>query len=165
MTFGGHICGSGVGMPLDLPDVGDGFCCLDRIEHGPEACTCWDPEYDMEQVEPVTTWGPPVRHEPCGDCAYRPDSPERQGEEHVTGSAELLDELVLGDTPFFCHDGIRRPVLWRHPCGATVPGSDVNYRPPIIEGTPYRANGQPAFICAGWAARRDRFLSELGEAE
>jgi hypothetical protein len=90
----------------------------------------------------------------CGDCAYRPGSPERRGVETYTGDAAFLDELVATGTPFYCHQGIRRVVSWSHPVGVTVPGHPGAYAPPIQGAVPYKADGTPAHICAGWLLRR-----------
>ncbi len=155
----------------DFPDAGQGWCCLGAAMHGPRRCTCWVPVYDLDQAEPDTQWGPPIRPTPCDDCAYRHDSPERRNDESVAGDAGLLEGLTHGDSPFFCHDGIRRPLRWEHrpedvpPTNVSIPGSPADYDPPIIDGVPYRASGEPAYICAGWAARRDRVINEEWEDE
>lgn len=146
-----------------LPDVGDGYCCDGRIDDGPAFCTCWTPEFDLEQ-QPVDQFHvqalavgfpPPTRALMCGDCAYRPGSPERTGSEQHAGDTEALERYAAGERErFFCHQGIRRPVRLRHPSGAVIPGGDADYRPPIRDGVPWRADGTPAELCAGWAARR-----------
>ena len=145
----------------EWPDVGE-MCCVGSAVYGPERCTCWEPVYDLEQAEPdpqVVRWlaagGQPVtRRRMCGDCAYRPGSPERSGDPKHAGDSEYLEELAGTGDRFWCHQGIRRPVEWRHPSGATIPGHPAAYRPPVVGGVPYRADGQPAELCAGWAARR-----------
>lgn len=129
-------------------------CCDSASYNGLPACTCWIPEFDTDQAEPVPPTSPAdltVRTRMCGDCAYRPDSPER-----ADGyTAELLLELPGRGEPFYCHDGIRRPVAWRHPAlpGVVIPGSPADYQPPMIGGLPFRTNGRPAALCAGWVAR------------
>lgn len=137
----------------DLPDAGDGACCYGAAHLGAGGCTCWTPVYDLDQSDPVPA-APQVRDQMCGDCAYRPGSPEKQGDPGHAGDPESLETLAYGDTPFWCHDGMRRPVVLRHPSGAEVPGHSAAYAPPVVEKVPYRADGQPGLMCAGWAARR-----------
>lgn len=154
MTF---LCSGPIG-PADPPDAGDGVCCAGAAMFGPDRCTCWEPTYDLDQAVPVPAERG-VREQMCADCAYRPGSPERQGEDHCAADEADLMELVAAGQPFTCHQGIRRPVSWRHPSGAEVPGSPSDYRPPIVGGIPHRADGSPADICAGWAALRLRALA------
>ena len=76
----------------------------------------------------------------------------------------LLDELVATGAPFFCHQGIRKPIAWRHPpSGTEIPGHPGGYDPPIRDGVPYKADGSPAFICAGWLLRRAKETQRQGE--
>lgn len=150
----GNMCGL-TGAPTDLPDAGEGMCCYGAAIHGKDRCTCWEPVYDLEQ-QPVVPGLPlpPIPVQMCADCAFRPGSPERRGEEGFAGNPDLLDELVTGGQPFFCHQGIRRPVAWRHPSGAEIPGHPGGYEPPIKDSVPYKADGSPANVCAGWLLRR-----------
>ncbi|MFL6141600.1 MAG: hypothetical protein ACJ72N_06995 [Labedaea sp.] len=139
-------------------------CCWDATERGPAACICWQPVYDREQTTPTAETvaalalgeaRPDVRDRMCGDCAYRPGSPEKSGSEDVDGDAQQLERLAATGTRFFCHDGMRKPVAWRHPAGMRITAvSDGDYQPPIIDNVPYRADGQPGLLCAGWDARR-----------
>lgn len=136
---------------------GDGGipCCPGSAEHGPASCTCWEPIYSDPQNLPQA--GPAaVMPAPCGDCAYRADSPERNGGAPVRHDAEQLEELVADGEPFYCHTGMRQVVAWEHPVGVRVEvrPADVDYRPPIVRGRPYQASGAPGLLCAGWAARR-----------
>ena len=94
----------------------------------------------------------------CSDCAFLRNSPERADEY----TAEWLDRIAATGERFWCHDGLRRPAYWRHPSGVTIPGDPADYQPPIIDGVPYRANGRPGDLCAGWTARR---LQEAWRAE
>lgn len=160
------ICGGGPSAPTadgQWPDTGlDEPCCESSAYDGPGDCTCWKPIYDLEQqpineevarmldagVRPVT------RDLMCGDCAYRPDSPEKRGDGTYRGGADFLDDLAATDQPFWCHQGLRLPIKWRHPCGMEIPGHPGAYAPPIIAGVPYQASGEPAQLCAGWDARR-----------
>ena len=146
----------------DLPDTGVGGCCWGEIVGGPDRCTCWEPTYDLEQADPdpeLVRWlaagvQPVTRERMCGDCAYRPGSPERSGVEGYAGDAELLERLAAAGDRFWCHQGCRQPVAWTHPVGITIPGGPGAYAPPVVAGVPYRADGTPAEVCAGWAARR-----------
>ncbi|HEV8653159.1 MAG TPA: hypothetical protein VG276_28135 [Actinomycetes bacterium] len=157
-----NLCGLSQPSQPKLPDAGQGTCCYGAACMGPERCTCWEPVFEVEQTPPdsqtVTLLAagvqPVTRQRPCDDCAYRPDSPERRGDPNVAGDQELLEQIVQRGERFWCHQGIRRPIAWRHPAGVQIPGSPVNYQPPIIDGVPYRADGTPAEVCAGWAARR-----------
>jgi hypothetical protein len=93
------------------------------------------------------------------DCAFRPDSPERNGVEGYANNGGLDDLSVLVDKgeAFYCHQGMRKPVRWRHPSGAVIDGHDPSYDPPIVLASgvsvPHKASGIPADICAGWFAR------------
>ncbi len=144
-----------------LPDTGGG-CCWGADLYGPGYCTCWTPVYDLDQAEPdplavrLLAGGitPTVRATMCGDCAYRPASPEKLGDPQHVGDAESLEHLAASATPFWCHDGMRRPIAWRHPSGAEIPGHEAAYAPRIVDAVPYRADGQPGYQCAGWDARR-----------
>lgn len=147
-TFAGvSFCGPRVVavrlFPVDYQDRYR-WCCYAAAEDGPAACTCWEPIYDAEQAEPRTDVVPETRSQMCGDCAYRPDSPERAGDPY----------FGLALTNFWCHRGIRRP-RWRHPDGRVRPGDPADYQPPVIDGVPYRADGLPAARCGGWAGRSD----------
>lgn len=154
------VCGRGGGY-TGLPPAGDGFCCVDAIEIGPDACTCWVEQRTMDAQRPVASHDPVPRSSPCADCAFRPDSPERAGDERYSHAD--LDDIVHGSTPFYCHDGMQRVAALRHPAGNVhILDSDA-YQPSIVDGVPYRADGSPAFICAGWRARHDAVM-ERNEA-
>jgi hypothetical protein len=129
-------------------------CCTASAMAGrQDACTCWEPVYDLEQAAPqllASVTDLQIRARPCEDCAYRPGSPERSSGH----SAEKLQAITYRpDTPFYCHDGMRRPTHWVHPDGRTVPGEPADYQPPVIAAVPYRADGRPGLLCAGWAAQ------------
>lgn len=157
-----------------------GLCCYSKIEYGPERCTCWEPVFDMEQAEPVTervgmvageiparggqsahprlcdlhetpTRSVTVRSKCCHDCAYRAGSPERDG--GFTEEA-LLALPAQAHRVFACHQGMVRVIRWTHPCGVEVPAGEGDYRPPVIDGVAFKADGTPAELCAGWAALR-----------
>jgi len=144
--------------------VGDGMCCGGAVLRGPGYCECWDPVFDVEQApaDPqdvrliAAGLEPAVRPDGmCGDCAYRPGSPERTGAKNHAGSDPgELDDMARGAW-FFCHDGMRRPTEWVHkPSGTRIPGSPANYMPLRVNNVPYRANGRAGYFCAGWHARR-----------
>jgi hypothetical protein len=148
------MCGLMDGQPTDLPDAGEGICCAGAAMFGKDRCTCWVAIYDLEQQEIVPGLAPKPRTSMCEDCAYRPGSPERQGDPDVKGDGDTLDDLVASGTPFACHQGIRRPVAWRHPSGVEIPGHPAGYDPPQVDGIPYKADGTPADLCGGWFLRR-----------
>jgi hypothetical protein len=100
----------------------------------------------------------------CPDCAFRPGSPERRGEPGYQGTDGELDDFVANGSSFFCHQGIRKPVTLAHPSGAEVAGHPAAYDPPIVGGVPYRADGSPGELCAGWAARRLKHMQREAEA-
>lgn len=135
-------------------DESSGCCWGDALD-GAERCTCWEPVFDCDQATPQ----PPTslddihtRPHPCGDCAFRKDSPERAD---TWAEEELLNLAPAGET-FWCHDGMRRPTHWQHPDGRTIAGSDADWQPAILAGIPYRADGRPGLLCAAWAARAIR---------
>lgn len=158
------MCGPGV-TPPDAPLIGDGSCCYGAVQDGAGGCTCWVPEFDADQVpldeqhvqllaagvEPTVRPGGM-----CGDCAYRPDSPERTGADGYKGDADTLETYAAVGHRFWCHDGLLRVVQWRHePSGTTIDAHPATYTPPIDKrGVPYKADGSAGYLCAGWDARR-----------
>lgn len=144
-----------------FPPVGGGGCCVGSAVYGPAGCTCWTPEYDLPQQpvdEQARQWlaagvQPVTRRRMCADCAYRPDSPEKRGASTHQGDAQFLEDIAARGERFWCHQGMRRPLRWVHPAGAEIRGHEAAYRPPIVDGVPYRADGTPGELCAGWAAR------------
>jgi hypothetical protein len=150
-----------IGDPT-LPEVGDGYCCAGAAERGREFCTCWETVYDRDQAE-VQPGFPTVRAGGmCSDCAYRPGSPEKDADPEYGGDPATLEAWAEVGAPFHCHDGMRRRVELRHPAGAVVPGHPADYDPPIQAGVPYRADGQPGYLCAGWDARRRALAARDG---
>lgn len=146
-----------------VPGVSD--CCRLAVLTDGRFCVCWIPIYDLAQADPnpltlrlLAAGIQPGTREPgrCADCAYRPGSPERTGSDDVRGGHAWLQAIAAAGDRFWCHEGMRRPVLWRHPSGAEQPGSPANYQPPVINGVPYRADGQPGRLCAGWTAAARR---------
>jgi hypothetical protein len=124
--------------------------------NGPTGCTCWKAVYDQDQAAPQRDIEPVARAEMCVDCAFRPGSPERSNDPDALDE-ELLDDLVYSGKPFWCHQGMRRPVRYEHSSGAVVEASPLEYAPPQEGDRPYKADGRPADLCAGWMARRRHF--------
>lgn len=161
------ICGAG-GAPADALRTLTQLtgCCLGAAEGGPVGCTCWEPVYDLEQQPVDREAEPGTRSAMCADCAYRSTSPEAKGDPSYSPRPEH------GDGTFWCHQGMRKPVAWRHPLGITVEATGDFYDPPIHrslssgEPVPFRADGTPGERCAGWAAHRrddNRLLADLAE--
>lgn len=149
------LCVSAVAPPL--PDEWKGeefsYCCAGAAMTGdPTHCTCWEPMYDQEQAPPIESSIDKVRDERCIDCAYRAGSPEWEDEDEH----EKLLDLTHGGQPFWCHQGMRRPVGYRHPDGRVIDGLPDDYRPPIVEGRPYKADGTVGDVCAGWALMHEK---------
>lgn len=147
---------------VDFPDVTDGVpCCMAYAVGGPGKCTCWRPIHEpTTQAPPAPTGGVEFMPRGCGDCAYRADSPERTGEPGVHGDADTLADLVDAGQPFWCHDGMRQVVAYHHPSGHVLPiARDRAWDPEVHAATPYRADGRPGAVCAGWAARRGALLA------
>ena len=155
-TSGILPCG-GIYGTLVMPDPAFGACCDGSASMGPQYCTCWAPDFDLEQ-QAIRPGGKGLRGTLCSDCAYRPGSPERSGDERYNGDAEFLDRIVETGEPFHCHVGTRRAVKLVHPSGAVVDLHPGDYRPPVAAGVPYKADGSPGELCAGWAARRLKFV-------
>lgn len=164
-----YACGDGPSYSGGLlwqrahPDFEDTGCCWGSILKGPEHCTCWTPVFAQEQAEPIVPRSPEdvtVRPRMCGDCAFRPDSPE-QADEFMREQLLMLPEE---GAPFWCHDGMRRPLHWVHPDGRRVDGDPDNWIPATVGRVPFRADGRPALLCAGWAARTRR-AGRLGQLE
>lgn len=127
-----------------------------KLEDLPDGGRGWEPVYDLPQARPQPAGHPVgVQDRMCGDCAFRPDSPEKSGDEKYAGSSGELDEWVGNGHPFWCHQGMRRPVAFRNrESGLEIPASPDSYDPPIIDAVPYKADGTPADLCFGWTARR-----------
>lgn len=150
--------------------IGLADCCIGAFEDGPAGCTCWEPVFAVEQSEPATSMPVLTRSTMCDDCAYKPGSPERSGDDRYQCATEDgSPPSVPAGAVFFCHQGMRKPIEWRHTkLGITVTADSDAYDPPIIgrrvEGfrpvlVPYKADGTPGERCAGWAAHS----RELGE--
>jgi hypothetical protein len=168
MLHGNHSSASAAGFAARYPDgtcppVGAMGCCWGEVMGGLSGCTCWRPVFDVEQQSPIPPASPDdlgAMPRMCGDCAFRKGSPERSD----PWMEETLLELPTSGDPFWCHEGMVRPAAWRHPkLGPEydVPGSSDDWQPPQVAGIPYRADGRPGLLCAGWAARAARAV--IGE--
>lgn len=145
------------GLPHPTPDGVP--CCDASAMLGPEHCTCWERVHDQVQALPILDMEPATRPQMCGDCAFRPGSPERtDADEAICDSGDLMVIVHDPAQQFWCHDGLRSISGLRHPNGMQVDREPVAgvvaYDPPIVDGVPYQADGQPAFRCAGLAAAR-----------
>lgn len=149
-----------VNVPKGVEDLPDeyGWCCAGSACQDRYHCTCWEPVYDLEQTEPLDlTTSPTQRTKCCGDCAYRNDSPER-----ADGGDQERDVHAIAHMDgheFWCHQGVRRVIAFRHPLGAELPAGEGDYRPPVgpnAEGVQcvWLADGTAGERCAGWAAHR-----------
>lgn len=140
-----NICGAASGPTVYPPPADDIPCCYGSID-GPDQCACWQPVYDTDQQE--TRGGSMVqaRTVPCHDCAYRPDSPEQRDCVPLPGRSRGV---------FWCHQGMRRIVGWRHPDGRYAPAGAGAYDPPSLAGgaVPLKADGETADLCAGWLSQ------------
>jgi hypothetical protein len=134
----------------DHPDDEGAGCCWGSVLD-PRRCSCWTPIFEVGQQPPrPPTCAEELKARPamCGDCAFRPGSPERADE----WTADALYDSARTGVPFWCHDGMRRPARWVHPDGRTVEGSPDDWQPTKVGNIPYRADGSPGLLCAGWAA-------------
>ncbi|MBU6429931.1 MAG: hypothetical protein KGR26_13035 [Cyanobacteria bacterium REEB65] len=138
------------------PDIEPG-CCIGSAVGGAAYCTCWEPVYNSEQAVPDvaaldgrTIDTLPAQPSPCGDCAFRPGSPERE----TDFEWETLAELAARDQAFYCHQGMRRPVKYVHPELGEMPGDPDDWQPAQVGMVAFQADGTPALLCAGWKAQR-----------
>jgi hypothetical protein len=143
----------------DFPDLGI-VCCYGVAIYGPHACTCWEAVYSANQTPP-TIGMPSTRRLMCEDCAYRPGSPEKRDDPMYRGDATEL-EMAAETGRFFCHQGLRRVEKWVHPSGTEHVAPPGGYDPPVVDSVPYRADGTPEELCAGWDARRRALAAEDG---
>lgn len=145
-----------------------GFCCWGAVGQG--RCTCWEPVYDLLQVEEVSEAAPEVNPAGmCSSCACKPDSPERIADREGivrwgNSTWEGIQSRAQGGRPFFCHKGMRAIIGHLHPDGRTREDHAGRFDPPFrSDGVPLRANGEPAFLCAGWAALARKNRTAEGE--
>jgi hypothetical protein len=135
-------------------------CCIGAAFGGPERCTCWTNTYDAEQA-PWDGSLPTVRSVCCGDCASRPDSPERVKQGGRVWES-VKRQARFGGAPFFCHCGEGGGRMRRRLSSV----NDVDGRVQAPEGDDYRpgsvrheagmfrllSDGSAAPVCAAWAA-------------
>lgn len=164
-----HVYGAGAGPSHALELLAEqgvleqledqiGLCCMGVATGGIDYCTCWEPIHDLDQAAGSfdTTTPLETAAKCCFDCAYRNGSPERTGDDE-----DWLLGLPGERTTFFCHQGIRRVLRYRHPSGIVLPTGPGDYDPPRGNGRVYRADGSPAEICAGFAAHRAVLLGSV----
>lgn len=134
--------------PSIAEDADMRFCCDAEAYRGPQYCTCWTLRIEVyEQGLPWSVDLPGKRAlRCCGDCAYKPGSPEREEDVRLP---------TTEDHPFYCHVGMPKAIGWEHPDGTFIPLEPEEgdaYMPVYVWGIPYTKNGMPAELCAGWAA-------------
>jgi len=141
-------------VSIRRPEDEHRVCCLGAVMR--DRCTCWVTEHDREQAKPRPG---PVQVQPrmCGDCACRPGSVEETDPDSMASSVQGVQSLAEQGAPFYCHQGMRQRTGKVHPDGERIefdgPRPADNYDPPIHDGVPYQASGEPALICAGWLAK------------
>lgn len=113
LPFKCPFCVGGIG-----PSVGDG---VERCMHCSGVGLTDDPCGDAERAPRP----PGVMRAPCGDCAFRPGSPELEA-----NGAQLPDE-----EPFYCHQGLPISAYGAYTPVATFRGLPLG-----------------AMVCAGWWA-------------
>ena len=170
-----HMHGHGIELPEMWPP-----CCIGSAANGASGCTCWSEVYDRKQryVSLPQVIVPKQRERMCEDCAFRPDSPERTGDERYAHSGDReLEDLVYSDDDFACHQGMRRLVAMKHRRGKRVAAPPGCYEPGVVERYAHRpgddwghfkqialkADGTPADLCAGLRAARERVAREEQE--
>lgn len=137
----------------DLPPPNPDVPCCEASANNPDVCTCWEPIYDRPPMPAGGTLAGPSAPRPrmCGDCAYRPGSPERL----ELDGAQL--EAPLSQV-FLCHDGMPKLLGWTHPelpgvcLRAAAIGDRDNYGPVVRGPHAWQADGTPALVCGGWMA-------------
>jgi hypothetical protein len=132
-----HVCPicSGEGDTISVGCYCGGLGVITAAQAASFAADDPAPEWQPQPLPPV----PVFTGKPCSDCAFRPDSLERDGK----SGAELYQQLALGNRgePFWCHQGMH------HGARGSVP------RQRDARGAPI---GHP--ICAGWLAQYRRSL-------
>lgn len=162
-------CGPRTGLPCPDPD---GIPCWEACAADGTDCAVWEPIYWPEPTrDPAELQHGPEPRRPlaCGDCAYRPDSPERRDNDGA------LPATFDPSRPFHCHDGMPALVGWTHPgvgwsvLASTMPTmqdgfliGSYDYSPHQHGGRGWQHDGQPLVVCAGWAAHAARTLQDEG---
>ena len=133
----------------DLPDAGEGMCCMGAAVYGAHRCTCWTETLSVEPVDEVYAGPAAIRPKMCSDCAFRHDSPEATDDPRYQGD---IAGILAQDDFFYCHEGMPKVVERTHqPTGVVVPADGDAYRPERSGNTPLKADGTPAFVCCGYA--------------
>ena len=112
-------------------------------------CTCWEPVYSEPQALPVLPLAPSKpRRGCCGTCGVVDDLTDELG----------IERSAVKGRPFFCHQGFRRIVEYRHPDGRVRPTGDHDYPDStghytLVNGhkIALKADGTAADLCAAWA--------------
>jgi hypothetical protein len=142
-----------------------GGCCVGNDVYGPERCTCWVPVFDLEQSTELQEIASPLdcdeRDKLCGDCAFRPDSPERSDNDGFTEDTLFDMTRSGGRQMFFCHQGVRRAIRYEHPDGRVIEAGPGDYQPVYTGPVPHRADGRAGEVCAGYALHVRKFEEEV----
>jgi hypothetical protein len=110
--------------------------------------------FEVEQ-QPLREGPAHQRDRMCATCAYRPGSPERTDDPQAGANEDDLRDLIHNGGTFHCHEGLRRPIGYRHPpSGQVVAASPLDWQPPVVKGRAFQVDGQPAQLCAGLCAAR-----------
>ena len=97
MNFGNGIFGCGMLAP-DLPDAGEGGCCMGAAVYGPNRCTWWEPFYDLEQG-PLKPGEMGMRDEDVRRLRLPAELARAAGcQDGYRGDPESLDEMVIRAT-------------------------------------------------------------------
>lgn len=154
------MCGAtgGTGVPCPEP----GVPCWDACALDGSDCGVWEPVFRPEPHGDLQEGPSPVRAKACGDCAYKPGSPERRAND-----GDLPRGFDL-NRPFHCHDGMPALRGWTYPgldyslwAGGLPSMQDgfligsYDYQPVQRNGRGWQADGRPLVVCAGWAAHVD----------
>lgn len=120
-------------------------CCYSELR---ESCTCWEPIWDVPPPVFDASLPTEVRLEMCGGCAYRPGTD--------AWTCRTASDLPADTAKrFYCHEGARRILGYRHPDGTEImlPPEEIDHKGDEHDGRPFFRDGTPAPYCAGWAAR------------
>lgn len=161
------MCGYGGGTGIPCPER---IPCWDACAADGSDCAEWEPRFwppaEMDDLQE----GPEVvRPRACGDCAYRPGSPERRAND-----GDLPDGFNP-NRPFYCHDGMSALRGYTHrTLGVSVLVSSLpsmqdgfligSLDYDVVRATDrprgWKADGSPLTVCAGWWAHAQRARAE-----
>lgn len=150
--------GGGTGIPC--PDPANP--CWEACALDGQDCAMWEAVYWPEPERDALQVGPEnVAPRACGDCAYRPGSPERR---------ENDGDLPLGfdpEKPFYCHTGMSALVGYTHAelgvsmlvsalpsmqDGFLIGSLDYSVVQDPDRRRGWMADGRPLVVCGGWWA-------------